>query len=195
MEIYDLVDSIKNVGEKRKKLLNKVGIYTIKDLLEYLPRDYEDRSVITPLSEVKPEGEYTVKARVMSGTEILRKGRFTIVRAHISDGDGQAVAVWFNQPYLKNFFRKGSEYYFTGSFSLRNGRLTLASPDYEEVKEDNINSGRIIPKYHLTKDLGQKLLRRLISETLAQCVPCIKEFIPEYIRREYSFQHTFSRKP
>ncbi len=186
MEIYDLVDSIKNVGEKRKKLLNKVGIYTIKDLLEYLPRDYEDRSVITPLSEVKPEGEYTVKARVMSGTEMLRKGRFTIVRAHISDGDGQAVAVWFNQPYLKNFFRKGSEYYFTGSFSLRNGRLTLASPDYEEVKEDNINSGRIIPKYHLTKDLGQKLLRKLISETLTQCVPCIKEFIPEYIRREYS---------
>lgn len=186
MNIYDSIDSIKNVGEKRKLLFNKIGIYTLKDLIEYIPRDYSDRSLITPLSDVLPGEEYTVKAKVIAKVDVMYRGRSQTVRTIISDGTAQAVVVWFNQGYLKSYFDRNKEYYFTGTFSIRYERLTLTAPEFEEVKEENLNSGRIIPKYHTTKSLNQKLLRKLIYEALHECEDCINEFIPQKILEEYN---------
>lgn len=186
MELYSNIDCIKNVGEKRKELLNRVGIYTVKDLIEYIPRDYADRSIITPLCDVLPGNEYTVRCRVVKRPEVILRGRLKVVKTEISDGSGTAEAVWFNMAYLKNTLDRKKEYYFTGKFDIKLGRLTVSAPDFEEVREQAaINSGRIVPVYHLTKNLNQKLLRRLIFETIKEIEPCIKEFLPNYILKEY----------
>lgn len=186
MDINADIGSIKNVGEKRKELLNKVGIYTIRDLLEYIPRDYIDRSQITPLNQIEAGEIYTVKAKIKGDFQIFLKGKLKIVKTVISDGSGTAAVIWFNQPYLKNSLDKNREYLFTGSVSKVNGRLTLTAPELEPVREEqSLNAGRIVPKYHLTKNLNQKLLRRLIYETIGEAEPLIEDFIPEYIMREY----------
>ncbi|MCD8158858.1 MAG: ATP-dependent DNA helicase RecG [Clostridiales bacterium] len=187
MDIYDDIGSIKNVGEKRRELLNKVGIYTVKDLLEYIPRDYTDRSQITPLNEVEPGEEYTVKAKIKGDFQVFPRGKLKIVKTVISDGKGEAAVVWFNQTYLKNSLDRSKEYLFTGTFNLVNGRLTMTAPDFDPVREkESLNAGRIVPKYRLTKNLNQKLLRRLIYETIGEAESLVREFIPRYIREEYN---------
>ncbi|MCD7777369.1 MAG: ATP-dependent DNA helicase RecG, partial [Clostridiales bacterium] len=187
MDIYDDIGSIKNVGEKCRELLNKVGIYTVKDLLEYIPRDYTDRSQITPLNEVEPGEEYTVKAKIKGDFQVFPRGKLKIVKTVISDGKGEAAVVWFNQPYLKNSLDRSKEYLFTGAFNLVNGRLTMTAPDFDPVREkESLNAGRIVPKYRLTKNLNQKLLRRLIYETIGEAESLVREFIPRYIREEYN---------
>ncbi|MCD8089798.1 MAG: ATP-dependent DNA helicase RecG [Clostridiales bacterium] len=186
MDIYADIGSIKNVGEKRRELLNKVGIYTVRDLIEYIPRDYTDRSIITPLKDVDEGEEYTVRAKVRGDFQLLLRGKLKIIKTIISDGSAEVSVVWFNQPYLKNTLNKHKEYLFTGSFKAVNGRLTMTAPDFDEVKEDpGLNAGRIVPKYRLTKNLNQKLLRRLIYETLGEAEELIEDFIPKYIKDEY----------
>ncbi len=187
MDIYADIGSIKNVGEKRRELLNKVGIYTVWDLIEYIPRDYTDRSMITPISEIEAGEEYTAKAKIKGDFQIFFRGKLKIIRTVISDGSGEAAAVWFNQPYLKNTFDRHKEYLFSGTFTNIKGRLTVTAPDFDEVKEEqSLNAGRIVPKYRLTKNLNQKLLRRLIYETLGEAEELIEDFIPKYIRDKYS---------
>ncbi len=186
MDLKAPVETIKNVGEKRKELLNKVGIYTVRDLIEYIPRDYADRSRLTPLCDVKEGEEYTVRAKMKKKPEMTARGRVVVVRGIINDGTGEAVAVWFNRGYLRNTFDMSKEYYFTGVFENRMGRLTLTSPDFEEVRESEaINAGRIVPVYHLTKKLNQKLLRKLIYDCLESIEGDIEEFMPYSVRRRY----------
>ncbi len=186
MDINAPVETIKNVGEKRKELLNKVGIYTVRDLIEYIPRDYADRSKLTPLCDVEEGEEYTVRAKIGHKIEVMPKGRVTLVRGTIKDKTGEAVVVWFNQRYLKNTFDTSKEYFFTGTFERKFGRLTLTSPDFEMVREgEAINAGRIVPVYHLTKNLNQKLLRKLIYDCLESIESEIKEFLPKSIMKEY----------
>lgn len=187
MELTEEISALKNVGQKRTELLNKVGIYTVFDLLEYIPRDYTDRSRITPLSEVSAGEEYTVRAKIKTKPEVFIKGRLRLTRVTVSDGTASAAIIWFNQPYLKNTLMQGAEYLITGKAEIYQNRLTFAAPDFEPVREEkSINTGRIVPKYHLTKNLNQKLLRRLIFDALTELEPQIDEFMPQNLRDRYN---------
>ena len=100
------VKFVKTVGPNRVKLLNKLNIYTLKDLITYFPRDYEDRSKPKNICECV-NGEVTlIEAVAMSRLVDTRisKGR-TMQRLLIMDETGQAVVTWFNQPYLKAKFQ------------------------------------------------------------------------------------------
>ena len=122
MKASDSIRTVKNIGEARAKQFGNMGIETVDDLISYYPRDYEDRSVITPVSELEAGGTYTVKGRIMRAPEARRTRTLTVVSAVISDGTGSIVCVWFNQPYIKNQLAPGIEYSFTGRVSERMGR-------------------------------------------------------------------------
>ncbi|MCD8239493.1 MAG: ATP-dependent DNA helicase RecG [Clostridiales bacterium] len=182
MEITSEISTLKNVGKKRTELLNKVGIYTVFDLMEYVPRDYTDRSKFSALNDVTAGEEAIVKVRIKSKPEAFIRGRLRIVRTAVYDETGEAAVIWFNMPYLKNTLKPKDEYLITGKAEIYQNRLTFTSPDFEAVKEEeSINTGRIVPKYHLTKNLNQKLLRRLIYDTLTELEPQIKEYMPQSV--------------
>src|SRR5258705_11225321 len=65
------VRMVKGVGPQRAELLGKRGIYTLEDLLNYLPFRYEDRIHFSRIKDVQPGGTYTLRARVMSGQAVL----------------------------------------------------------------------------------------------------------------------------
>ena len=104
---------IKNVGPSREMILNKLGIYTLEDVITYFPRDYEDRGKFKKIVELANDETAAVKALVTSkiAENFIRKG-MTIYKLVVRDETGSLVLTWFNQSYLKNAFTVGKEYIF-----------------------------------------------------------------------------------
>ena len=177
------VKYVKTVGPSRVKLLNKLKIYTLKDLIEYYPRDYEDRSKPKNLYECTDGEEVLIEAIPTGRISEMHKGRMTISRLIVKDQTGTCYITWFNQGYLRDKFQPGRMYRFFGKISNKNGRLEMNSPVYDEIDQSK-NTGKIIPIYPLTYELKQTTLRRIIENGLLEVKGQLPETLPEYILKE-----------
>ena len=177
------VKYVKTVGPNRVKLLNKLNIYTLKDLITYFPRDYEDRSKPKNLCECVDGEEVLIEAMATGRINEMHKGKMTISRLVVKDQTGTCFITWFNQGYLRDKFQAGRMYRFFGKISNRNGRLEMNSPVYDEIDKSK-NTGRIIPIYPLTYELKQNTLRKIMENGLAEVKGMLPETLPEYIMKE-----------
>ena len=143
------VKYVKTVGPNRVKLLNKLNIYTLKDLITYYPRDYEDRSKPKNLYECTDGEEVLIEAFVTSKISEIHKGKMTISRLIVKDQTGTCYITWFNQGYLRDKFIPGKKYRFFGKISIKGSRIEMNSPVYDEINQTK-NTGKIIPIYPLT---------------------------------------------
>ena len=106
MDLTEDVKYIKGVGPNRVTLLNKIGIFNVKDLITYYPRGYEDRSKPKNICECV-NGEVALIEAIAVSRFIdtrISKGR-TMQKLMVRDETGQATITWFNQPYLKSKFQ------------------------------------------------------------------------------------------
>ncbi len=177
------VKYVKTVGPNRVKLLNKLNIYTLKDLITYFPRDYEDRSKPKNLYECVDGEEVLIEAMATGRINEMHKGRMTISRLIVKDQTGTCYITWFNQGYLRDKFQAGRMYRFFGKISNKNGRLEMNSPVYDEIDQSK-NTGRIIPIYPLTYELKQSTLRKIMENGLAEVRGLLPETLPGYIIKE-----------
>src|SRR5574344_1588216 len=105
MDLCNDVKYIKGVGPSRVQLLNKIGIFTLKDLITYYPRNYEDRSKPQFLCDCVNGEEVTIEAVAFSKISENRiKSNKTMQKLLIKDESGVATVTWFNQTYLKTKF-------------------------------------------------------------------------------------------
>ena len=142
---------VKGVGPNRAELLNKLGIYTLEDLITYYPRTYEDRSKPVKIAEVQDGEEVLIEgiatARV---SEIRTRNRkMTIYKLIVRDETGSCTITWFNQSYLRNMFKPGEIYKFFGKVKRIGNKVEMNSPVYDEGVNTK-NTGKIIPIYPLT---------------------------------------------
>ena len=181
------VKYIKGVGPNRVKLLNKLGIFTLKDLITYYPRTYEDRSKPKNIAECI-DGEEVLIEAYASGkvTDVRLRGK-TMQKLVIRDETGVATAVWFNQSYLKNKFKQGEKYTFYGKISNIFGKITINSPVFDEEGKTS-NTGKIIPIYPLTFSLSQNTIRRIMENAIKEVEGKLEETLPEYILKEYKLE-------
>jgi ATP-dependent DNA helicase RecG len=173
----------KGVGPKRSELLAKLEIETAEDILYYLPARYEDRSNFTAIKNLKI-GEYqTVEGEVVTCANRIAKSGMRFFQISVTDKTGFVHATWFNQPYLKDYFKKGQHVILYGKVELRD-KLQILQPEYEIFETDNtdsLNIGRIVPIYPLTAGLTQKYLRSLTDAAASKCLRLLVEKLPTYI--------------
>ena len=182
------VKYIKGVGPNRVLLLNKLGIFTLKDLITYYPRTYEDRSKPKYIYECEDGEEVLIEAVVCSGmTNVRLKGK-TMQRLIVRDETASATITWFNQPYLKSKFTIGNKYKFFGKATKKAGKVMFTSPVFD-MEEKSQNTGRIVPIYPLTYNLSQNNLRKIIEAGIEQVYGKLLETLPEYILKEYKLQN------
>ena len=177
------VKYVKTVGPNRVKLLNKLNIYTLKDLIEYYPRDYEDRSKQKNLYECTDGEEVLIEAMPTGRISEMHKGRMTISKLIVKDQTGTCYITWFNQGYLRDKFQPGRMYRFFGKISIRGSRYEMNSPVYDEIDQSK-NTGKIIPIYPLTFELKQNTLRRIIENGLLEVKGQLPETLPEYVLKD-----------
>ena len=107
------VKFIKGVGPERVKSLNKLGIFTLEDLITYYPRTYEDRSKAKKISELINGEEALIEAICVSKiAEIRIRKNMTIYKLIVRDETDTCEITWFNMPYLKTKFKLGNTYKF-----------------------------------------------------------------------------------
>ena len=115
-EIGNDVKYIKGVGPNRALLLNKLGIFTLKDLITYYPREHEDRSKPIKIAYIQDGEDVLVEGIVVSRLSEMKtyNRKMTIYKLIIRDETGSCLVTWFNQSYLKNMFNVGETYKFFG---------------------------------------------------------------------------------
>ena len=122
------VEEIKGVGPKTATALKKHGFETIKDLVYYFPRDYEDYMKASKIRDLEP-GKVIVKGKIRDlKVQYTRRKNFNIESGIIHDSTGEVRVVWYNQPYRIKNFKPNVEYYFSGNFDYKFGRFQLTSP-------------------------------------------------------------------
>jgi len=104
----------------------------------------------------------------------------------VGDDTGKVSCVWFNRPYLKEYFKPGTEVILYGKVELYGAKLQMSNPEFEIVADEidnQLSVGRLVPVYSLPEGFSQRTLRRLIKNTLDAYLPKIKECLPYDIRQ------------
>ncbi len=168
MNLGTEVRMIKGVGPQRAELLAQRGIYTLEDLLGYLPFRYEDRIHFSKVKDIQPNGTYTIRARVMSGQAIrsMRGGRDAIYHLLVQDDAGGSLPCkFFHGAYLEGRLKPGQLLILHGKAEvdkLRPARLEMINPQIEVLSNEEMDStevGRIVPIYEAIGTFGSRQIR------------------------------------
>jgi len=188
------VRMVKGVGPQRAELLAERGIYTLEDLLYYLPFRYEDRIHFSKIKDVQPHGTYTLRASVMSG-QLIRGmyGRDAIFHLLVQDDTGALPCKFFHGGYLEGRLKPGQELILHGRVDvdkLRPARREMVNPQIEVVGTGEVDStemGRIVPIYEAVSTFGTRQIRRAIYAALQNLEPDIPDVLPAELRNRLGF--------
>ena len=197
------IQYVKGVGPKLAKLLERKGIRTVEDGLYFLPRCYEDRQNLRPISELKAGRKETGVGEVLlSGVAFYQNRRKRVFEAVIGDGTGVITLKWFHgsERYLKDRFKKGRQLIFSGEVRWFSHQKEIHHPDVEmvdgDMEKDYLNFKRIVPIYSETEGLHQRTLRRLMKNILDGYADELSSPIPgEIVERQdlIDFSEAFRR--
>ena len=179
------VQYLKGVGPKMYELLNKLSIYTVKDLLEYYPRVYEDRTKVTPISDFqKDQNVLFLGTLIKPVTMVYAKKKKILSTVVVDDSGAIAMLTWFNQVYIKDRIKEGGTYLFYGKVgSVSGSRATLDSCSIYDVNDLDKIQG-LYPIYPLTAGITQKYLFKLINNLMDSGI-MVNEIFNEEFRRKY----------
>jgi ATP-dependent DNA helicase RecG len=163
MNLLSPLEHIKGVGIKTGEQLQSAGLYTVGDLIDFLPRKHEDFSEVVAIARIHP-GSMTIKARCEKiTTRPVRRG-LRITTAALVDDSGKLNAVWFNQPYRETQLKGGDEFFFSGNFEFNYNKYQLTNPSVEKVSEMPVQTDRLLPVYRAIKGLKSQLVRKVLAE-------------------------------
>ena len=191
MKVEDIktpVSSIAGIGPQLTKTLSKLNIFTVGDLLQYYPRDYEDRSQKVFLKDYNLHSKVHTVAKVIA-QEWFGYGRMKTLKIIINDGTATADLICFNRAFLEKSLIPGSVITVTGQFYIKYN--SLQSSAFEVSKMENLSEDQtqnitqlkpmntgVIPVYSLTEGLTQKTLKKAIGAALQQYGHGIDDEIP-----------------
>lgn len=177
------LELVKGVGPKTAEQLHAAGLRTMRDLVFFFPRTYEDFSRITTIAAIRP-GKVSLRGRFEDvHTKRVRRG-MTITEATLADETGKVAVVWFNQAYRVRQIATSEEFLVSGEFGLQRNKYQIVNPSVESLKSEAVSGGRIVPVYREVKGLKSSLLRKLLFE-LRPVMLSLKETLPiSLIQRE-----------
>ncbi len=178
------IQYLKGVGPKMAELFKKINIYTIRDLIEYYPRAYEDRTKLYTISELIVGENALFIADVVKPVQVLRKAKLTIFSTYVADDTGVCKLTWFNQKYIKEKLKLGDRYIFFGKVINDNGKKAIETPIIYNLSELEKVQG-IYPIYPLTAGITQNYLFKLVNNVYDN-KPLVKEFFDDDFRKKYS---------
>jgi ATP-dependent DNA helicase RecG len=188
------VRMVKGVGPQRAELLAKRGIFTLEDLLNYLPFRYEDRIHFSKIKDILPNGTYTLRARVMSGQAIRGMyGRDAIYHLLVQDDSGSLPCKFFHGGYLEGRLKPGLQLILHGKVEidkLRPARREMINPQIEVLtgeEVDSVEMGRIVPIYEAVGTFGTRQIRRAIYATLQNLDPNIPDVLPQSLLQRLNY--------
>jgi len=183
VELNSSIRNIKGIGGKSEKLFNKLGIYTVKELLCFYPREYDIFGSIEPVSSVQEGRTVIIEAVLKSSPKVTISGNLKITRAVFKDASGSIAAVWFNMPFMAKILRMGTHYILRGRIVNRNGFLELRQAKLLSRQEYVNLTGTLQPVYSLTAGLTGNAVAKAVKRALEE-TDLNGDFLPADIRKE-----------
>lgn len=182
MNLNDPVSSLPLVGPSYATRLERLNVYTIRDLLHHYPIRYQDYSLNTSINQAQSGETVTISGVVeRSETVHTRRRGFTLQNIRVRDQSGAVDVTWFNQPYLINTLRPQTSVYISGLVEIHGRTIKMQSPEYELASLGRqIHTGRLVPIYPETKGLSSKWIRNRIYSLLTKIE--IADHLPEHMR-------------
>ncbi len=172
---------IKGVGEKRAQLFNKLGVFSLDDLVHYYPRKYQDWSKTTTVSEAKHGDTVTIKATMITPVKesLIRKG-LTLYKCNFSDGDNVIHVTIFNNKYLAKALRTFDDYILYGKIEKTFTSASMSSPQIEKTD----GAVGIHPIYPSTEKLNSKAIGKVVKAALEK-VEHFEDTLDDEIKSRY----------
>ena len=197
MDITARLEVIKGVGPKTAEALEKRGFRTLKDLLYYFPRSYEDYQSQTNIVDIKP-GRVIIRGKIRNLKNLhTRRRNFVITQGEIYDETGAVRVVWYNQPYrIKNFDEK-TTYYFTGQYDFKYNRYQITAPTVAAADEIEQKVDGFQPIYSAKGSFNSAWFKKLfekIKPSFSASAPDLLplDSAPTYIKKDSRNQALFN---
>ncbi|HET9410191.1 MAG TPA: ATP-dependent DNA helicase RecG [Candidatus Sulfotelmatobacter sp.] len=198
LELSTPVQYVKGIGPRISEILASKGMFTVDDLLHYLPFRYEDRLNPRGIGELRAGEMATVIAEVRNAG-FFRTRRMPIFQLIVGQGRAKLTCLWFNSGYLQDKFKPGQMIALYGKVDQdRHGELQIVQPQYEILGEagdssasdaekkvaESLEVGRIVPIYESAGQgkLTPRWFRRAIRTALDNLTPDLPEPIPAVVR-------------
>ena len=183
--IFKNLEDIETLTPKEFKNLDSLDILTLKDLLYYFPRAYDDRTNIKKIEELRGNEYVVLKVQFLSITNPYLPSRVKMTKARATDGTGVIDVVWFQMPYLTKSLKIGEEYILIGQVKA-GYNFQMTNPEYKKLtNQKEMEKGEILPIYSTTKNFTQNSLRKILKKNLKEFSNCFQENIPSEIIEKY----------
>ncbi|MBD5396334.1 MAG: ATP-dependent DNA helicase RecG [Lachnospiraceae bacterium] len=183
MDYSDNIINLKGVGDKTSRLFNRLGIYTVHDLLDHFPRDYEAFAPSVKVAKAPLDIPVTLELTVCAGFQWKKVRQLSIGTGMAGDDTGKITITFFNAPYLKNVIKAGGVYLMRGKLKKEQGVLHMDQPKLYTYEEYSKLTGSLQPCYRLTAGLSNKA----VQKAMKQALPAVsgEEYLPSDIIEEY----------
>ena len=172
---------VKGVGEKKAQLLQKLQIKTLGDLIEFLPRGYEDWTPV-PIDKTACGQLCCIRARLCAPVKESRvRGGRLLCKTAVTDGWDEVVITFFNNPYVKQSLREETEYLFYGRMSGNLFSREMVSPAFRKVTD----AVPLQPIYPLTAGLTSRAISKMVRSALDALKDEDIETLPRTLREQY----------
>jgi len=191
-EITNSINTLPKVGPAKAALFAKLNIFTVADLLQFYPRDYDDRTKKISLLDCLKLAQTGAQAKAHTIVQITSHswfgyGAMKTLKIIITDGTASAELVAFNRPWLEKSLTVGSIIALTGSFYIKYGNLQSSQFDTEKLSQNGkliefmnqpIPNSKVFPIYRQTEGLTSKQINSTIEEALKQFAKGIEDELP-----------------
>ena len=180
------ITEIKGIGEKTKKLFEKMGVYTVGDILLHFPRNYIQYPHPVPIDEMtaehmQTEDKLAIVARI-ERTPVTRSGRHMQVTLLVIGSPGHQIQlIWYRMPYIRNTLTHGKYFVFYGNVHIKDGKFVMEQPvvytpeAYQEIENC------FLPVYTLTSGITNNLMIKTMRQALDE-EELLTDFLPGEIR-------------
>ena len=180
------IGDLKGIGEKTKKLFEKINVYTVGDLIRYYPHGYDVYEEAVPISELEEDKIQTVTGAIYGRVQVSGSSRMQVTTLHVKDLTGTLKVIWFRMPFLRNTLSGGGVITLRGRVvRKKTGDLVMEHPEmfYPSAKyEEKLHT--LQPVYGLTAGLSNNMVMKAMKQAL-DGLDLTREILPDSLRLKY----------
>lgn len=183
MRLDTPLGDIKGVGPKTVEQLALAGLHTVGDLIEFLPRRYEDYTQASKIADITP-GNVVIRGKISNvSARYVRRG-LHVTQAVLSDDSGKVPLTWFNQPYRAKHLTTGGEWVLAGEFALSQRRYQIMNPSTRHSDELLEAGTSIVPVYRQLAGLKTAVVQKILEE-IRPLITMMPELLPREVISEF----------
>ena len=180
------IGDLKGIGEKTKKLFEKINVHTVGDLIRYYPHGYDVYEEAVPISELEEDKIQTVTGAIYGRVQVSGSSRMQVTTLHVKDLTGTLKVIWFRMPFLRNTLSGGGVITLRGRVvRKKTGDLVMEHPEmfYPSAKyEEKLHT--LQPVYGLTAGLSNNMVMKAMKQAL-DGLDLTREILPDSLRLKY----------